>query len=186
MLLAEVALLIAIRERLIANATFASGACDIELDDQVPAIAGAEYCAVIGAGTRPGPRHSSSGGVIDAVYSVRVVLYHRIAHVARDKRRTAYVSLLSGLNARLDEIIRLIDFRYELLADAKAILNETFETVGKYPEPFRDAVPDATPQAVYRDPYAAANMPNEGDPIIALRRGVVFSGARFMNTRDGS
>lgn len=186
MLLAEVALLTAIRERLIAQMGFDSGECDIELDDQVPAIAGAEYCAVIGAGTRAGPRHSSSGGVIDAVYSVRVVLYHRISHVARDKRRTTFVSLLSGLNARLDELIALIDFSYELLADASAILNETFESVGKFPEPFRTFTPDASPQAVYREPYAAANMPNEGDPIIALKRAVVFEGARFMNTRDGS
>jgi hypothetical protein len=181
MLVAETALLKAVRDKI--RDELAIGPCDLQLDDQIPATAQDDYYAVIGAGTRPGPRHNTSGGVFDLVYSVRVVIYHRITHVARDRRRSVYDNLFTTMNAKLDDIIPLLDFKYDLLADAQAMLSETVWADGKYVEPFRRFTPDPNPRTVMRDPYDAA-VGTAGDPIVALARGITFEGVRFLFARD--
>jgi len=182
MLVAETALLVATRDRLRSQLAILPEHCDVELDDQVPAIAAQTYYAVIGAGVTPGPRHLTSGGVTDVFLSIRVVVYQRIAEVARDRRRNVFIDLLTGLNAKLDAVVQQIDFSYELTAAAAALLTGTTAEGGEFPEPFRRFVPDSTPRMVARDPYDAAMMKG-GDPIIAMTRGVTFSNCRFMKLR---
>ncbi len=185
MLVAEVALLRAVRDRLIGNFPFDEHACDIELDDQVPAIAASEYCAISSAGISPGPRHRTAGGVVDAMLSVRVTIYHRMTQVARDRRRNVFIDLLTGLNVALERVIRLLDFSYAVLDSAKTYLAGTLDSTGEFPEPFRRYSIDPSPRPVFREPYDAANMQG-GDPIIAIARSVVFQDARFMNLRPST
>ena len=182
MLVAETALLVATRDRLRSVLALLPEHCDVELDDQVPAIAAKTYYAVIGAGLTPGPRHMTSGGVVDVYLSMRVVVYERITEVARDRRRNVFIDLLTGLNTKLDAIIDAIDFSYELTNNAALLLTETTAAGGEFPEPFRSFVPDSSPRMVYRDPYDAAQMKG-GDPVIAMARGVTFSKCRFMKLR---
>jgi|AACY02.16.fsa_nt_gi hypothetical protein len=183
MLLAETCLLQAVRDTLRSEIPLADERCDVELDDQLPSIAPQSYYAVTAGGTTPGPRHQSSGGVYDLVIDVRVTLFRRVPHRARDRRRNVYLDLLAGLNRKLDETIVLIDHSYDLLADAAQLLNAHYP-FAEYPEPFRTFAPDTAPRMVYRDPYDAADMQTRGgDPIIAIARSVTFRGARAMHAR---
>lgn len=155
---------------------------NIELDSQIPAIASDTYVAIVPSGAEPGPRHRSSGGVWDMVYKVRVDVYQRMAEVARDRNRDIFIDRLGALNGVLDAVIRYVNMNYELTnTTAAALILDTPAAGGNYPEAFRTFTPDAHARTVFKDPYDAADMQTAiGNPVIALARGVVFSGARFM------
>ncbi len=82
MLVAEACLLQAVRDKLITDLELKVEQCEIELDNQVPAITHQDYYAVTAGGIRAGPRHKSSGGVYDVLIAARVTMYRRVAHVA--------------------------------------------------------------------------------------------------------
>ena len=185
MLVAETCLITAVRDRLRTALVLTDDQCNIELDDQIPAIAKDTYVAVCAAGTSPGERHSSSGGVWDLRFNVRVTVYQRTADQARDRRRNLFIDRLTGLNAMVDQVIRSVDFDYtHILAGAAALLVGTPAEGGNYPEPFRSFAIDTNVRPVYVDPYDAAAMPGKGaDPLVGLSRGVTFQRARFMKER---
>jgi len=184
MLVAETALLRAIRTRLRTEMILRDSQCDVELDDQLPAIAEETYFTIMAAGSTPGPRHSSSGGVWDFLINVRVVVYQRCAHVARDRKTDLFLDLQTGLNAKLDGVIRLLDQSYALTTAAKALLVGTTASAGEFPEPFRSFQPDANFRTVVSDPYNAAQVGAfPADPVVGLSRGVTFQRARFMSER---
>jgi hypothetical protein len=194
---AETALLEAVRGQLQTAMSLDAHECEVEMDDEVPSIASDHYVAVTAAGAAPGRRHRTSGGVWDLQFGVRVVVYQRIADVARDRRRNPFLQHTDGLNAMLGDVIRAVDFNYPILNTANTALNANLATAddydedelttigGKFLEPLKLQQLDAGPRSVFKDPYAAANhqtkMPS--DPIVALRRGVVFSGARYLKDR---
>lgn len=184
MLVAETCLLQAVRNRLREKIPLPDEHCDIELDEQLPSVAAPTYYAVIAAGTRPGERHQSSGTVIDLRMDVRVVIYQRITEVARDRRRNVYADLLNSLNAKLDEVIPLLDNDQSVRQQAQLLLPAPDLEDGEFPESFRSFLPDALPRAVMRDPYNAASMnATAADPIVGIARGVTFQQARFMMVR---
>lgn len=184
MLVAETALLKAVRDTLRTGMSLRVSQCDVELDDQLPAVAEDFYLTVMAAGCQPGERHSSSGGVWDMRYSIRVVVYQRCGHVARDRKTDLFLDLQTGLNARLDAAIRLIDNSYTLLAAAKLLLVGTTAEIGEYPEPFRAFQPDTNFRTVFTEPYNAAQMSGmPADPVVGISRGVTFNRARFMSER---
>jgi hypothetical protein len=192
MFVAEVSLLRAVRNKLRDDLGLSASKCDIELDDQVPAIAPNLYVAVTPAGMAPGPRHAPSGGVYDVKISVRVTVFSRIAEVARDRRRNVFTELLTGLAVPLENIVDALDNNYALLAEAKALVDAVVDppahiaanATGEWPEPFREYRPDTTARMVFRDPFDAAQHAGPpADPIVAISRGVTFSGARYMRVR---
>lgn len=183
MLIAETCLLLAVRNRLREGMPLNEHQCDIEMDDQVPTLARELYVTVVGAGTMPGPWHKPSGGVWDLVFSVKVTVYQGASEVPKDRRRNLFIDRLDGLNQKLDQIIRLIDYDYRNLLDAAHVLiADTPANGGNYPEPFRTFTPDPTPRASLHDVYNASGG-NGGDQVAALSRGVTFSGCRFMKAR---
>lgn len=183
MLVAETCLLLAVRNALRTAMSLADKQCDIELDDQVPALASDTYVTVVGAGTSPGERHSSSGGVWDMRMNVRVTVYSRMGEVARDRRRNLFIDRLTGLNKLVDTAISTIDYSYAVTAAAKVLLEDTTAEGGEYPEPFRSFTIDTNPRPVYKDYDAAPMSQQMADPVIALARGVTFQRARFMKER---
>lgn len=185
MLVAETCLITAVRNRLRTSLALSDDQCNIELDDQIPAIAKDTHIAVTAAGTTPGERHSSSGGVWDLRFNVRVTVYQRMADQARDRRRNLFIDRLTGLNALVDQVIRAVDFDYSnVLAAAEALLVGTPAAGGNYPEPFRSFSIDTNVKPVFFDPYDAASMPGKGaTEVVALSRGVTFQRARFMKER---
>lgn len=186
MLVAETCLLTAVRNTIRTGLTLDADHCEIELDDQVPAITGKTYVAVTGAGTSPGERHASSGGVHDLRMNVRVTVYKRITEIARDRRRNIFLDLLTGLNKTLDQVIVLIDNNQTLRTAAQTLVQaETGYDTGEFPETFRAYVPDSSPRPVFKDPYDAAQMSAAAsDPTVAIARGVTFQRARFMMERS--
>ncbi len=154
---------------------------EVEPDENVPAIAGQEYMAVIPAGVNPGPRHNTSGGVWDLLIPFRVLLFQRITHQPRDRRRNVVMDRLKGLNARLGEATRCIDFSNAILAQATASIQHD-KTVGQFVECPRFSAFDV-PRTVSFEVYDA-RRDTLGDPIIAMRRGVRFDRTRFMEVRQ--
>lgn len=180
---AETALLVAVRDRLRTELTLDAGECDVELDDEVPAIAGDRYVAVVPGGMVPGPRHNTSGGVWDMRLACRVTVFHRMRDVPRDRRRSVFLQRVSGINAELSGIISQVDFSYALL-NAATVLLEGQADGGKFFEPLKFAMTDERPVPVFRDAFdAAGNTVTGADPVVAIKRGVRFAGARFLKTR---
>lgn len=181
MLIAETCLLLAIRDRLRMGLSLDEKSCDIELDDQVPTLAREKYFAIVSEGTTPGPRHTSSGGVWDLKFAVKVTFYQGAAEYPRDRRRNIFTQRLEGINAELTKVIRAIYYDYHnVVTVAKEYLTNTQAEYGEFPEPFRTFTPDPRVRTVFKDSYNAAGEQNTGDPTVALARGVTFSGARFM------
>lgn len=193
MLVAEVCLLEAVRNKLIADLGLKLGQCEVELDNQVPAITAQDYYAITAGGIRPGPRHKSSGGVFDVEISVRVTLYRRVAEVARDRRRNVFMDLMKGTSVQLERVIRSLDYSYDLTTAALVLMQAVIDdgghpgvvanAGGRWPEPFRTFSPDTSSRMVTSD-YDPAQMAGApADPIVAISRGVLFSGARYMQVR---
>lgn len=179
---AETSLVLAVRTRLQSVLAMTAQQCDIEPDEMVPAIAGAEYIAVLPAGVQAGPRHKSSGGVWDLYVSVRVVVFHRVAELPRDRRRSALLDRYRGLNSRLSEVVRAVDYVYAINDLATADVNQAGDERGEFVEPLKLAQTDPTIGMVSFDLYAAQQS-QLGDPIVALKRGVLFTGSRFVGGR---
>ena len=196
MLIAEAAMLRAVRNKLRTDLSLADNQCDVELDDQVPAIAPDDYFAVTAGGIRMGPNHRSSGGVYDVLIDVRVTMFRRVPEVARDRRRNVFLDLLLGTALKLELVVRSLDNNYPLLGSAKAIVDSIIagginvpaaisaNTTAEWPEPFRTFTADRAPRMVLREQYDAAQMSATGaDPIVAISRGITFSGARYKQVR---
>lgn len=198
MFVAETSLLQAVRNKLILDLLLTENQCDVELDGQIPAIAKNDYFAVCPAGLRPGPRHRSSGGVYDLTVDVRVVMYRRVPEIARDRRRNVFIDLLRGMGLKLEQVIRSLDNNYTLTTNAATIIADIIadtdidptppaiaaNATGEWPEPFRTFTPDPKPTMVFRETYDAAEFAGAtADPIIAISRGILFSGARYLQVR---
>ncbi|TWU22455.1 hypothetical protein Pla52o_35110 [Novipirellula galeiformis] len=183
MIEAETALLEAVRDTLRTKLKLNESQCDVELDDEtVPAISSAKHFSVSSAGLVAGKHHARSGGAIDLLLSVRVVVYHRMGDVPRDRRRSVLLERTRGLNADLTAVMDAIDFRYEPMNLATSNISTLGSREG-FLEPLKFDSADTKPQPVFKDPYDAASSTAKGDPTLAIRRGVKFSGARFVMTR---
>lgn len=183
MIAAENALLKSVRAILRETLRMTDTNCEIEPDDNIPAIAGDEYVAIVPGGMVPGPRHNSSGGIWDTLFSFRVVVYHRMAHIPRDRRRNVFLDRSTGLNARLNEAMAVLDFSNALIAEATAELNRNTPT-GQFVEPARFASVDAQPRLITFETYDAERVNvNPVNPIVAMARGASFQGCRFIAGR---
>lgn len=179
---AETALLKAVRNRLRDQLNLTTDECTVEIDDQVPAIARDTYYVVTPGGSRPGPRQATAtAGTIDMIVSVRVVAYKKIGNTARDRRRDIFLEQVTGLNALLSAASEQIDQNETLRAAANTLLDD--EAVGgAFITPLQYAGYDPKPQSVFAQEYAAA-VKTQGDPQIALKRGILFGNARFLQVR---
>jgi hypothetical protein len=198
MFIAEACLLQAIRDKLVDDLGLEDGQCQVELDGQLPATAPKLYVAVSPGGVTAGPRHRSSGGAIDLIINAKVTVYNRVAEIARDRRRSTFIKLLTGLAPTLELVTRALDNNYQVLDSAVAIITDTITELGvdtpgqitenetgKFPEPFRQFSPELSARMVFKDPYDAAQMAGPpADPIIAIARSITFSGARYMQVRS--
>lgn len=197
MFVAEACLLQAARDKLVTDLALEDKQCQVEPEGQLPATAPKLYIAVSPGGVGVGPKHRSSGGVIDLIINVRVTVYNRVPEVARDRRRSTFIQLMTGLAPTLEKVVRSLDNNYDVINDAKQIITDllvemgteapahiTDNETGKFPEPFRQFNPDISAKMVTRDPYDAAQMSGPpADPIVAIARTITFSGARYMQVR---
>lgn len=200
MFIAEAALLQAVRDKIVTDLALTEFQCQVEPDGLLPDYAEKLFIAVSPAGVIAGPRHRSSGGVIDLFIAVKVTVYKRVAEVARDRRRSTFIQLLTGLAPTLEKVTRSLDNNYDVLSSALTIVADiiagytppteppaqiTDNETGKFPEPFRQFNPEVSARSVYRDPYDAAQMAGPpADPIVAMARSITFSGARYMQVRS--
>jgi hypothetical protein len=198
MFIAEATLLQAARDRIVSKLALQDEQCQVELDGMLPDYAPKLFIAVSPGGITPGQRHRSSGGTIDLYIAVKVTVYNRVTETARDRRRSTFIKLLTGLAPTLERVTRELEFNYELLEEARMLLLAEIEELepdaprqlkdnetGTFPEPFRSFTTDISSRIVMRDPYDAAQMAGApADPIVAAARSVTFSGARYMQVRS--
>jgi hypothetical protein len=153
--------------------------CEVEPDDNLPAIAGDVYVAVIPGGWRPGPRHNTQSGVYDLVYSVDVCVARRIAHVPRDRRRDVFLHNVGAIDELLDLVTATVDWSYTLMAAANALILSETGTAEGFVEPLRFAGVDRRPRLASPEQFAAvANKQPAG-----MLRTISFGGARRTSHR---
>ena len=176
------ALLLAVRERLLlpeadGGAGLLENQCDVELDDQVPAVTGDVYCPIVFNGAARGPAHLSSGGVHDWLLSVKIVVMMRAKNVPRDRKRSVFTDRSDSLASLVDRVYQAVDFRYELTQRAdEIILQETGSIEGfNHPLVWRDTTP---PMSVPAGVFTASG----GDA--GLRQILTFTDARRTTTRS--
>lgn len=198
MFVAEACLLQAIRDKLVTDLSLDDMQCQVEQDGMLPDYAPKLFIAVSPGGIAPGPRHRSSVGAIDLIINAKVTVYNRVTEIARDKRRSTFIQLLTGLAPTLELVARSIENDYTLLESALEIISDLIASyspdpvpahlsaneTGQFPEPFRQFTPELSARAVLREPYDAAQMAGPpADPIVAMARSITFSGARYMQVR---
>lgn len=198
MFIAEAALLQAVRDKLVTDLTLNDQQCQVELDGVLPDYAPATFVAVSPGGVSPGPRHRSSVGATDLMINVKVTVYRRVGEVARDRRRSVFLQLLTGLAPALERVYRSLDNDYAVLAQALDVITDAITAAGanvpvqlsenetgKFIEPFRQPAIDLSARMIYKDPYDAAQTAGApADPIVAIARSITFTGARYMQTRS--
>jgi hypothetical protein len=179
MLAAEKNLLLAVRDALRVAGPYTEAQCDIEMDEQAPATAGDTYIVVTTGGWQPGPTHQKSGGVNDLIYAVDVGVVKRAGATPRDRRRNIFFRNLSSLDAELDKIFTAIDFEYDVMNAANAlILAETGSTNG-FIRPLVFTGMDRKPRVVPAEFFAGA----PGENAAALMRTISFGGARRLTVK---
>lgn len=151
--------------------------CSIEIGDMAPAVNGDLFVAVAPGGWRPGPRHNTSGGVNDLLFSVRLFVAKRIGNVARDR----YFNTLEALNTAIDKIFPTIDFNYTVLTAANALLADdpVAPSSEGFVEPLRLIGDVSAPQIVGAEYFGGrVETQNAG-----LMRMVPFGLARRITTK---
>ncbi len=179
MIKVENILLAAARQTIIDSLVVAEHECDIEIDDQCPAVAGDKYIAVSADGLSIGDMKSPEA--FDATFGFRIAAYQRVSAIPRDRRRSIYSNLLLDINSRLDAIARLFHFN----ADFTCAVNVTLAaggTEGKFTTPMKLVRIDPKPRTVSVVDYAAKST-GQGDPEIAIVRGMSFGQARYSGYR---
>lgn len=179
---AEVCVLEGVRDILRRKLSLSDHQCDCEFDEQVPSISADIYFAVIGAGCEPGPVHNPSNGVQDSLHSVQVLVMQRRL-VARDQRRSLFLSRLHGLNAEIGRVIQAIDKQHDVLSYINALLYRDNPTAQPFIELLRFMRVDAKPRMVNSESYAGMTTGGKGTtPFIAMTRSVYFGRLRRMQT----
>lgn len=170
--LGEKSLLIATRDRIRLQG-YADKECEVEYDELAPGTVGKTYIIVIPGGWRPGPRHHTSGGVNDIYYAVSIAIIKRISNVPRDRRRDIFLNNMGNLNEEIDKIFAAVDFKYELLEAANAIILEKTKSTETFTEPLRFTGIDPKPR-----PAPAELFAGTGDTAAGLVRAIHFGNAR--------
>ena len=181
----ETILLEAVRDELRDKLGLNGNQCEIEYDDQPPSIAVPLYVCVIPAGMEQGPKHNSSGGVYDFYHSVKVTVLQRSTNVPRDRSRNIFIDQLTGLNKWFDQIVKQIDWKYNLMCLANHYLEERYEGSGPFIEPLRMTSFDSRPRMVTTETYAAHHQGGPGTTgYTAMARSVTFGKCRRMEVID--
>ena len=171
---AENNLLLAVRNELRTAGPYTPEQCEVEFDEQGPAIVGDTYIVVTTGGWQPGPRHQTCGGVSDLIYSVNVGVVKRAGATPRDRRRNIFFKNLASLTAEIDKIFTAVDFNYTVMNAANAlILAETGSTYG-FERPLTFQGMDRQPRPVPGEFFAGT----PGENVAGLMRTITFGGAR--------
>lgn len=179
----EAAILMAARDRLrgsIQNggAGYDERECDVELDEQVPAINGKRYMAVMPGGFSPGQYHNKSAGVFDLVYSLSVLVVLRINFAPRDKTRDIFLGNLGSFAIECDRCIETLDFKYETNMLANGTMLANGGTGVEYVEPLKFSGIITKPEVATSELFGGDGSARQG-----IKRTIFFTGARLVTPR---
>lgn len=173
-------LLLAVRDRLRVR-LFANSenACQIEMDEAAHPITGNDFVAVMPGGFQPGPAHQTSGGVADLIFSVRLLVVKRVAHVPKDRDRDAFLLNSGSLDDLIGDVFQEIDWKYEVTNAANAAIAE----LTGVSHPFFNhclvyAGADDKPTPVGEEMFGG--KPSDG-PRAGLKKTIRFGMARFTD-----
>ena len=169
----EVYVLEAVRDTIRAKLGLSQSECECEFDEQIPAIAGDRYVAIIPAGCDPGPKHNTSSGVHDSLHGVQVLVLNRATSVPRDRRRSIFLERLGGINRLLSDIVKVLDWQLDLLSLTNHLLAVDYPNADHFIEPLRLARIDTKPKMINSDTFAAG--PNG---YVAMGRSAWFGRCR--------
>lgn len=174
----ELYVLEAVRDILRSKLGLSPEQCECEYDEQIPAIAGNTYVAVIPSGCTPGPKHDTSGGIHDCIHSVQVMVIQR-AVTPRDRRRSIFLDRLSGVNLLLSNIIKAIDWQHDVHSLMNHLLWEDDNNASPFQGFLRVSRIDPKPRMINTETYGATSGGQSGaTPYVAMARSVYFSGCR--------
>lgn len=118
----ESQLLTAMRNQIRSELSIENRQCDVEFDEEVPTIVGDFYIIVMPGTITNGPKHDSSGGVIDIVISADVSVMVRITAKPVDRQREKFNAEIGSINARLQQVFDAIDFSYVTMNAANSLI----------------------------------------------------------------
>ena len=180
----EYYLLKTVRDQLRAKMNLTDHQCNCEPDENLPAMTGDMYIAVIPAGTMPGPRHNTSGGVQDSLHSVKVSVFQKLGNVPRDRVRDVFLDRFAGVNKLLANAIAIIDWNYELMLSAGAALQADNPAWQPFEEPLRVGSMDANPRLVTSDTFdGMTDRPAGASSYAAMVRSAVFVRCRRVQVK---
>jgi hypothetical protein len=183
MLEGETYVLEAVRDILRKKLSLQDHECDVEPDEQIPAIANDLYFAVIPAGFELGPNYRPSSGVYDILHGFQVYVIQRASEVARDKRRSISMQRQCGLNSQLSRVIQALDRQMDLISYANLLLRTDFPTAQPFITAAQITRVDAKPKMVNSDTYGGAMAANKGTtPYVAMARSIYFGRMQRIQT----
>ena len=118
----EDALLYATRDLLRQSSLFRDEDVNVEYDEMAPNLTGHKYVAVVPGDCSPGPSHNTSGGVIDQYVSIQVVVIIRCQDFPKDRMRDKFFVNNRTITQYTSEVMKYVDFSYDLLTVANAWL----------------------------------------------------------------
>ncbi len=158
--------------------------CNIEFEDSIPATAGDLYIAIHPSGAAIGPRALSSGQVFDVYEGCRVVAYQRCANVPRDRRRSVFMTALTGINAILDQIIMTVDHNVGIIVAANNSISTALPGAQGFISPLRLLGIDRSARMVTGEVYGAhPEDVTKATAVAAICRGLDFGQARRLQGR---
>ena len=178
MLEGEKSLLIATRDRIREQGQYKDYECEIEFDDQAPAVASDLYVVVTTGGWQPGPRHATAKGVNDLVYSVNVTIVRKAGATPRDRRRNIFFRNLSSLTVEIDKVYTAIDWNLDLMKLANDLIRTATGSTQGFIHPLVFSGMDRQPRIVPGEFFGGT-----GESVAGLARTITFSSARRMTLK---
>ena len=126
-LLSEQAIVVGVYEKLLTHALFDERHVGIHPKESLPNAVGHYYVSINGVGISAGRTHTTSGGVRDLLYSIDMSVYVRSQDIPKDRNWKRYIGSEKTLSYLCAVVDSLIDFDYDVNANANAFLlaNET-------------------------------------------------------------
>tara|TARA_R110000803_G_scaffold210718_2_gene283383 strand:- start:11693 stop:12229 length:537 start_codon:yes stop_codon:yes gene_type:complete len=169
--MSESALLCAVRDHLRSQLGYNETECDVEPDEEFPAITGNKYIAVMPGGWAVGDSGGRRGVGLDEVFGVDILVVIMAKAVPQDRRRNIMLDNLTGLNKRCRDIIVQVHDNWTMLAAANTFLTDNGEK--GFTEALRFAGGDARPRI-----FDGISFGKQQTAAAGLGRMISFAGGR--------
>lgn len=175
----ETSLLVAVRDFIRAECSYAENECVIEHDEEI--TIGTGGVLVIPGNTSRGPNHNGNTLVVDKIISVNVAVIISTGVMPPDRKTDVYLFHTTNLNKATEKVEDALDGRYEVINNANTLITAKTDSTDGFIHPLLWSS-SSNPREVDSSLFKQKSAFQQG--TLGLMRTISFTDARRIFTRS--